>query len=1385
MCLLCEGIAADDVEQCTSCGQQLVDGQRVHFPLRRGEDDASNPLLGTLIDGKYRVTGVLGKGGMGTVFRAQHEVSLVPVALKLLHPRFQRHADYRERFVAEARHAGRVAHEHCSRIFDVGEADDGTIYLAIELVEGETLEEWIHAEGQLAPEVVATILVQTARALAAAHAAGLVHRDLTPRNVMVQVRDGRPHSKILDFGIARLALEMTPLEGLGDEGLSFSNPPYSAPEHLAGEEVDARADLYSLGVLAYEMLSKRLPVEGRTRQELALATLESRRLPLRAPGAPTRLVRLVERLLQRDPARRPASAAAVARELERILQPQSALPRTAALLLSMAAMVLWTLALGARSRPYLQSSPSASLALKPSPSPEVPVQELQGLRLDGLVLEYGGFDASLLRAEATQQLGGEPRSNSQELHPEVDAARGLLRLTRTSSNYAGWLGMLASWSNDGPVDVTFRARDERLGFARLLLDDVPPRVRCAGQPLTGLADDALVAERRLVVDIVDRGTIAGRRLLVRLAGGRTLSRPLPSQREHRCGDLLRELLPGVADHGPVTCVAEAVDGAGNIGHGDELQFTVADLATPEIAAVRGARDEIALFGPEGARIALELSAAEPGLTVLVRAPDRREIALSPVAGENTNVLELRLPSRPGGGFDDGSYEFRLQDRAGNQSLPRSRSFEFRTADVAASLRAGDAEAGAAAVCGESLVVVRGGRAELGLRCNPIYLPVAASLARLEPTAAGEVTLADAVPGRARLRLHGLTPGRSTLRVEVAEREQAPATGIEYALVVLAGPVRLQLPGARRVRWLPALQEAGLLLEDEGVLRQGASWRLSPPESRLVHGRLWLGGAGAWQSLPVAVRDDGRLLPDWPLHPGNWTVALELYDVLQAPVDVWLGDEPAREIAPAPGVAAREVASFHWHPSAPESVEPETRIEYGQPVRLSLRTPLPLRADDEIALVIDDSPIAPTRIATSTSGCTLQFLLPFARIVAAAGLGHLQPGDYGKEHRGLLRAILRTPAGEYRQLGFALRTILSNLVPLRLAELAGDRQLPAPLAAIEMLPVVPAPGGTWSDPTVYDEARSRFRAGPALAVRNLEPYFLQTGELTRAQYAAIIAWLVEQPPAARRLLVHAADPKGESRAAAPGLLPHGIQNAADHVLWVAAGPDRPVTGVDFFQAFACTRALGALLAGDPDLLRLPTGIELEHAALADRQPGPRVELRGHRKAAPLLADAARWPPSAAESEQAGDVVSIGDAGWRLVGLDFGVREWVSDLPFLATPDHAALLREWLADHSRHLERCDALARGALGDAGFARALALHGVVRGLAVGELEGLVDAGTGRRVDPEQELVPARVPGVLRSLCIRRDGLGLLPGEVDPHLRLTGFRLAGGGRFVQKVRER
>ena len=173
ICITCEGASDTEDDRCAHCATRLIDTTMVHYPVRRGEADAGNPWIGRVIAGKYRLLEVLGVGGMGTVFSAVHEVSLVQVALKLLNPGLAARAEYRTWFLAEARKAGQVAHENSARILDVGQAQDGTVYIAVELVAGVTLHEWIRSERLRDPTLVADILEQMAKALAAAHDASV------------------------------------------------------------------------------------------------------------------------------------------------------------------------------------------------------------------------------------------------------------------------------------------------------------------------------------------------------------------------------------------------------------------------------------------------------------------------------------------------------------------------------------------------------------------------------------------------------------------------------------------------------------------------------------------------------------------------------------------------------------------------------------------------------------------------------------------------------------------------------------------------------------------------------------------------------------------------------------------------------------------------------------------------------------------------------------------------------------------------------------------------------------------------------------------------------------------------------------------------------------
>lgn len=269
----------------------------------------AHPTQSRLVDGKYALTRELGSGAAGVVYEGEHLLVGKRVALKLLRPELARNTALSRRFVAEARAAARIAHANVVDIFDLGVARDGTCYLVMELLGGETLQEILDQRGALPASYACELMLQVLAGLGAAHAEGIVHRDLKPANVMVtHPRPDRPLAKVLDFGIAKGVLD----PALADEaGIVLGTPLYMAPEQALGLEVDARADLYSAAAILYELLSGTVPFAGATPDRVLAEVVAGPRRPLgdAAPWLPPRLVEVIEAALARDPQARPASAA--------------------------------------------------------------------------------------------------------------------------------------------------------------------------------------------------------------------------------------------------------------------------------------------------------------------------------------------------------------------------------------------------------------------------------------------------------------------------------------------------------------------------------------------------------------------------------------------------------------------------------------------------------------------------------------------------------------------------------------------------------------------------------------------------------------------------------------------------------------------------------------------------------------------------------------------------------------------------------------------------------------------------------------------------------------------------------------------------------------------
>jgi eukaryotic-like serine/threonine-protein kinase len=281
-------------------------------------EPATSPLqAGQIIGERYRVGDVLGGGGMGVVRAGTHVLLGTPVAIKVIHSELKGDAEVVQRFINEARAAAALKGEHIAHVFDVGALDSGEPYLVMEQLEGMSLDQYLAGRGPLSLGQAIDIVLQVCEGLAEAHAAGLVHRDIKPANLFLARRPDEQFSvKILDFGIAKRLDTGSP--ALTDPGKSLGSPWYMSPEQmLTPASVDAHADVWSLGVLLFELLTARLPFEGESVPRVCanvLAAAAPRPSQYRGDLDPE-LDEIVLRCLEKEPARRFGSVSELAQAL--------------------------------------------------------------------------------------------------------------------------------------------------------------------------------------------------------------------------------------------------------------------------------------------------------------------------------------------------------------------------------------------------------------------------------------------------------------------------------------------------------------------------------------------------------------------------------------------------------------------------------------------------------------------------------------------------------------------------------------------------------------------------------------------------------------------------------------------------------------------------------------------------------------------------------------------------------------------------------------------------------------------------------------------------------------------------------------------------------------
>ena len=286
-----------------------------------------DPLLGRTLDEKYRLDERLGTGGMGTVYRATHLLIDRPVAIKVLNSRYVEDEAAQVRFRREARAAGRLQHANAVTVTDFGSTSDGLVYIVMELLEGYTLRDVLAREAPLDVARAVSIMLQISSAVAAAHAAGIIHRDLKPANIfIVQRKDAPPFVKVLDFGIAKLAAEALDDDDdpqtLTQVGAMIGTPRYMSPEQCDGRNLTPAADVYSLGIILYEMLTGTTPFNGTS--PLAIALKHSSQVP-RSPREfvatiPQALEDIVLHTLEKQPEQRPQDSAAFRQELYEVAE---------------------------------------------------------------------------------------------------------------------------------------------------------------------------------------------------------------------------------------------------------------------------------------------------------------------------------------------------------------------------------------------------------------------------------------------------------------------------------------------------------------------------------------------------------------------------------------------------------------------------------------------------------------------------------------------------------------------------------------------------------------------------------------------------------------------------------------------------------------------------------------------------------------------------------------------------------------------------------------------------------------------------------------------------------------------------------------------------------
>ena len=330
------------MKHCTLCNEKFDDS--ISFCPKDGEvlEEDPSSLIGSALDGQYQIEALLGKGGMGAVYRARHILLGDRVAIKLLPPEMRSNTEWLRRFQREGQAARRFRHPNAVTVYDLRTSADGTIYLVMEYVEGHTLDAELKKRGKFSPAEAVAVLDPVMSVLNAAHAMGVVHRDLKPENIMIGKAStgGQSVVKLLDLGIAKLR-EVAGAEKTGNTNLTIAGqmlgtPYYMSPEQWGelpadgNSEIDGRADIYSLGVVFYELIAGKRPFSGLTLSELRREHVSITLPPLHQvdPSVPESFSRAISRAIAKDRSGRQSTAGELENELRNALASEGIAPAT-------------------------------------------------------------------------------------------------------------------------------------------------------------------------------------------------------------------------------------------------------------------------------------------------------------------------------------------------------------------------------------------------------------------------------------------------------------------------------------------------------------------------------------------------------------------------------------------------------------------------------------------------------------------------------------------------------------------------------------------------------------------------------------------------------------------------------------------------------------------------------------------------------------------------------------------------------------------------------------------------------------------------------------------------------------------------------------------------